>query len=398
MAAAKRIRLVVDIDASLGVITIDGGRLKQVLYNYLSNALKFTPEGGTVSVRAFGEDATTFRIEVQDTGQGISADGMTRLFREFEQLDGHRRGGTGLGLALTKRLVEAQGGSVGAISRVGGGSTFHAVLPRTAKIGSALPPPRVIPGAQPDARVVLVIEDDADDQEILVRALTQAGYAVETAATRAQALARCRERRFDAIMLDLLLPDASGLKVLEAIRAETHNRDVPVLVASVVADRALVAGFAVHDALSKPLDSGRLLASLRRAGVAPDRDGYILVVDDDPGSLGVMQSTLAQLGYRTSCVTEGEAGLSAAEAAEPLAVILDLMMPGMNGFEFLERFRRHAGRRDVPVLIWTLKDLTHEEEELLRASAQSVVKKTPDTEGLAAEIRALCEAREHHHG
>src|SRR5262249_21207882 len=159
----------------------------------------------------------------------------------------------------------------------------------------------------------------------------EAGYAVETASSRAQALARCRDRRFDAIILDLLLPDASGLSVLDAIRSDSRNADVPVLVVSVVADRTVAAGFAVHDALPKPLDAARLLTSLRSARVPPDRDGYILVVDDDPGSLGVMQTTLAQLGYRTTCVADGEAGLAAAAHQQPLAVVLDLMMPGMNG-------------------------------------------------------------------
>jgi CheY-like chemotaxis protein len=164
-----------------------------------------------------------------------------------------------------------------------------------------------------------------------------------------------------------------------------------VIVVSVVADEKLAAAFAVHDALSKPLHRERLLRSLQRAGVTPDRDGRILVVDDDPGSLQLMETTLRELGYRTTCVHEGQRGLEEARASRPLAVVLDLMMPEMNGFEFLDIYRRTPENRDVPVIIWTMKELSPEDERVLRASAQSVVQKEGvDAAALVEILRAHC--------
>src|SRR5262249_46488189 len=152
-------------------------------------------------------------------------------------------------------------------SALGKGSTFFALFPRESRTGVPLPQPRSIPGSRADSPTILVIDDDAHDQELLVRAITAVGFAVDTAATSAQALARCSARTYDAITLDILLPDGNGLKVLEAIRAGSRNADVPVIVVSVAAESA--AGFAVQDALSKPLDAVRLLASLSRADVRP---------------------------------------------------------------------------------------------------------------------------------
>src|SRR5690606_24166913 len=191
----------------------------------------------------------------------------------------------------------------------------------------------------------------------------------------AQALARCREQAFDAITLDLLLPDMSGLEVLQKIRQDGRNREVPVVVVTVIAERGALAGFAVSDILPKPVEQGALLAALERAGVPPHRGGAVLVVDDDPGSLRLMAATLERLGYATRCETGGESALRVAAEAPPRAVILDLVMPGMSGFEFLEHFRRDPKSRRVPVIIWTVKDLSEEELARLRASADAIVSK-----------------------
>jgi CheY-like chemotaxis protein len=208
-----------------------------------------------------------------------------------------------------------------------------------------------------------------------VKVLTKAGYAVEAATTGAQAQALGRARAFDAITLDLLLPDMSGLEVLRAIRAEGKNREVPVLVITVVTDAGAMAGFAVDDFLCKPLDGAALLASLRRARILPEQPGTVLVVDDDPAALTLMSATLAQLGYRVSCAADGEEGLRAARAAAPVGLVLDLLMPGMDGFAFLEHFRQLPGCALTPVIIWTIKDLAAGEWARLRASAQAVVAK-----------------------
>jgi signal transduction histidine kinase/CheY-like chemotaxis protein len=394
-AADKRITVTPTVAPEIDRVTIDPARFKQVLYNYASNALKFTPEDGRIEIRATAADGDRFRLEVEDTGIGIAPDDVGRLFVEFQQIDGgiaRRQSGTGLGLALTRRLVEAQGGEVGVESQPGKGSTFSAVLPRRATVTSSVEPP-VEPIAVAGGPTVLIVEDNAADQRQLVAVLSQAGYAVEVAASGARALQRCREQRFDAITLDLLLPDISGLEVLREIRAGELNREVPVVVVTVVAERGAVAGFAVSDILSKPVSPANLLRTLLRAGIAPDREGAILVLDDDPGALRLMAATLGNLGYESRCETDGERALDAADAAMPRAVVLDLRMPGMSGFEFLERFRRDPRRRRVPVIVWTGKDLSSDEIKRLRRSAQAIVLKTDGGGAVIAELEA-CLGRE----
>ena len=268
--SAKRIKLATVIDPTVTKLVLDPGRFKQVAYNYLSNALKFTAAGGHVTIRVAAEGDDHFRFEVQDSGIGVAPKDLGKLFIEFQQLEtgrAKRHQGTGLGLALTKRLVEAQGGSVGVTSEVGTGSTFFAVLPRHTSATTEAAPPPVIHVAREGARTVLVVEDDVADQTALVAALASAGYAVELAGTGAEALARWRERDFDAITIDLLLPDMSGLDLLAALHGERRNAAVPVIVVTVVPDAKVVAGFAVHDVIHKPLDRDTLVASLVRAGV-----------------------------------------------------------------------------------------------------------------------------------
>jgi PAS domain S-box-containing protein len=381
-AAAKQIQLRADLDPTLGTLRLDPARLKQVLYNYLSNALKFTPDGGSVVVRTCAEGADRFRIEVQDTGIGIAAQDLERLFVEFQQLDtrgDRRRPGTGLGLALTRRLVEAQGGTVGVRSTPGRGSVFHAVLPRQDSGAGSPPQPRAYAPA-PSATLsgapipsVLVVEDNPQDQVALISTLTQAGFQVETAATGAQAIARAREKAFTAITLDLLLPDMTGLDVLASIRAEGLNRDVPVVVVTVVAGRASVAGFAVSDVLPKPIQKDALLAALRRGNAVPQAHGNVLVLNDDNSSLQTMADTLEQLGYRAVCRSNGARALEDLATLQPQAIIVDLMMQDIDGVAFLDQLRQQPQWRRTPVFLWADKEIGAPQYARLAASAQSAL-------------------------
>lgn len=379
-AAKQQVDVSIDIDPQVGSLVLDASRLKQVLYNYLSNALKFTPPRGKVTVRARREGTDRVRIEVEDSGVGIAADDIARLFGDFQQTsEGARKSdSSGLGLALTKRIVEAQGGTVSVRSVLGKGSTFNAILPRRSGDVAAVISAVQFVSAGADAPTVLVIEDDAKDRERLVAALAGAGYSVEAVGNGAQALERCAARTYDAITLDLLLPDMTGLDVLRAVR-ESINGHVPVIVVTVVAERGAVAGFTVHDLLAKPLSESALLASLHRAGVDPkEGNSVVLVVDDDPASLKVMAASLGRLGYLAVCEQDPVRGLRLATEEPPSAVILDLLMPNMTGFEFLETFRSSSAGRHVPVIVWTSKDLTKDELARLRSSANAVVSKGHD--------------------
>ncbi|MEJ7601767.1 MAG: response regulator [Kofleriaceae bacterium] len=268
-AAQKQIRLELEVDRTLTGIVLDPSRLKQVAYNYLSNAIKFTPIGGRVIARIRPEGREDLRFEVEDNGTGIAQVDLPRLFSEFQQLDtgaNKRHQGTGLGLALTRRLVEAQGGSVGVRSTLGQGTTFHAILPRKAHSVAVAPVSVPRTTTRNGARTVLVVEDDVRDQAQLVQTLAGAGYSVELATTGAEALRHWRERSFDAVTIDLLLPDMNGLDLLAAL-AEGERRDTPIIVVTVVPDTKVVAGFTVHEVLGKPVDRESLLGSLERAGV-----------------------------------------------------------------------------------------------------------------------------------
>jgi len=395
LAAQKRIRLAVEVEPALGEIVIDAGKLKQILYNFLSNALKFTREGGNVTLRARGEGADHFRVEVEDDGIGIRPEDVGRLFAEFQQLDASAAkeyAGTGLGLALTKRIVEAQGGRVGVSSVHGRGSIFHAVLPRVSRAGVEPPPaPRQAPRV--GAPSLLVIEDDTRERAWLVETLTAAGYAVEVAATGAEAIERCGQSAYDGITLDLLLPDVGGWDVLRAIRGGGPNQATPVVVVTVVAEKGVGAGYAIHDFLAKPVRAEELLASLRRAGLRPAVGRPVLVIDDDPQARRLMETMLTSIGYPAIEAASAEEGLVLAEREAPAAVILDLLMPGMGGFGFLERFRGMPAGLGTPVIVWTVQDLTAADHARLAASAQAVVQKGGSTGRLMEELRTHVAAR-----
>ncbi|HEY5003311.1 MAG TPA: PAS domain S-box protein [Ktedonobacteraceae bacterium] len=266
LAAEKRIRIETEIDPTLIEIVLDPVRFKQVLYNYLSNAVKFTPDEGKILIRIVPEQPDTFRIEVQDTGIGVRPEDLGRLFVEFQQLDAStskKYQGTGLGLALTRRLVEAQGGSVGVQSQPEIGSTFFAILPRACQVrieerSEIILPKKPLPGA----RCILIIDDDMRDREQLAQICINAGYAVELAKTGQEAVNLCRQQTFDLITLDLILPDLDGWDVLRAIRAEERNQDTPIIVVTVVKERGIGAGFAIQDVLTKPIQIGEVQQTL----------------------------------------------------------------------------------------------------------------------------------------
>ncbi|MBI5720347.1 MAG: PAS domain S-box protein [Burkholderiales bacterium] len=432
-AVAKMLTIRVQVDPAVAQLVIDPRRLKQVLYNYLSNALKFTPEGGCVTVRALPEDTAgqggtpRWRLEVEDTGIGIRPEDIGRLFTEFHQLDGSlakRHAGTGLGLALTRRLVEAQGGTVGARSVFGEGSVFHAVLPRVAAVAAgaeaasaadstdlaqttevtwrgpaaspaaaAAGPPAGAPGAGHAARpapsrgapaaspAVLVVEDSRLDGGALTEALSGAGFAVAWATSAAAALQLSRERRFAAITLDLLLPDRPGLELLADIREAGPNRETPVLVVTVRGHPLPLEAYAVADVLSKPVRGPAVLAALAHIGVAAPRGREagarqaVMVVDDEGPARALIGSALESAGYEVALFEGAAAALQALPTLRPAAAIVDLSMPGLDGFAMLERLREMPEARTLPVLVWTSRDLDADDRRHLHARADAVLSK-----------------------
>jgi PAS domain S-box-containing protein len=390
LAAQKRIRLTTAVDPALIRMVADARSLKQILYNYLSNAIKFTPDEGTVTVRLKTEDQDHFRIEVEDNGIGIKPEDLNRLFLEFQQLDfspAKKYSGTGLGLVLTKRIVEAQQGMVGVKSTPGQGSLFYAVLPWISGVAGELMDEEKSAVTLSATPLILVVEDDAKDRAWLALELSRAGYSVEPVATGAEALIRCRDKRFDAIMLDLMLPDMSGRAVLGGIRERGLNLDTPVIIVTVLAHKGIWTGYEVKEILPKPVSPDEILRALRVCGVEPRNREPILVVDDDESALKLADKTLRELGYRPLCSQDVASALRAASTERPAAVVLDLVIPESNGFEFLQHFRKTSEGRRTPVIVWTAKDLTDAERRHLQSAADSIVVKSDMTDELLREIK-----------
>lgn len=372
----KNISLSTNIDADLTDLTLDPARLKQVLYNYLSNAIKFTSAGGHVTVRASAEGPQHFRIEVEDTGMGISAADLPRLFTEFQQLDAgysKQHQGTGLGLALTRRLVQAQGGQVGVRSTLGVGSVFFVVLNRTHGWDTQRAEAIASGALEPEAERVLVIEDDLRDQALLVEALSQAGFEVDAAADGPFALRRARETAYAALTLDLSLPGQRGLELLGDIRGRGASHASPVVGVTMPADLNNNAAFAIADVLCKPIRSDEVLSAMARFRLPAETRANVMVIDDEQVSLDVMQATLKSIGINAVCFQNGRVALREIDRHRPDAIVLDLMMPDFDGFQVLDALQRLPAWREVPVFIWTSMLLTDEEYATLARSARAIL-------------------------
>jgi PAS domain S-box-containing protein len=409
---AKHLQLSIDIDADIGALRLDPARLKQALYNYLSNAIKFTPDGGRITVRAAASGARDFRLEVEDSGIGIAPNDLGRLFVEFQQLDtgySKRHQGTGLGLALTRRLVQAQGGSVGVRSEPGVGSVFHLVLPRlhqpsptaegaagpttdgiadlgaagtgaaaaaapTAGLaGAALP---LLPAANaPVMPSMLLIEHDAQLQSGLATPLREAGFRIDVAPGVHEARHHAAAHAYDAMTLSLLLPDQRGLAVLAEIRSRGASRESPVLGLSLALGEGASAAFSIANVLAKPIRSDEVLQAMAGAGLSSRPGARVMVIDDDPLALDLMRATLHTIGIEATGWLDSRQALLDIDSHRPDAIVLDLMMPGCDGFEVLAELGQRPAWRAVPVFIWTSMLLTDDEYALLAQSARAVLAK-----------------------
>ncbi len=370
--AVQQKHLTVDvlIDPALSGLVIDPARFKQVLYNYLSNAIKFTGDGGRVSLRAMPAGAAFFRVEVEDNGIGIAAHDLPRLFTEFQQLDAgysKQHAGTGLGLALTRRLVAAQGGSTGVRSTPGLGSVFYLELPRV--------PSATVPLDRAPLPRWLVIEPDPQLQQSWTHGLSDLGIDVDAAATGDAARQQADATAYDGITLALRLPDQHGLAALEDIRRSGLSRQAPVTAMTLHTDPGQSATFAIANLLRKPIDAQEVVSAMAGLRLAPNRAAQVMVIDDDPLALDLMRATLQRLGAQAICRLDARQALREIGLHKPDLIVLDLMMPGFDGFATLAALRQMPQWRDTPVFIWTSMVLTDDEYTTLARSAQAVLAK-----------------------
>jgi len=391
---ANRNRLEVRCPDDAGTLRADLTRVRQVLFNLLSNASKFT-EDGRVRLqvgRETGLEGERVVFEVSDTGIGMTDEQMDKLFRPFTQADAsttRRYGGTGLGLVISRRFCQMMGGDVEVESTPGEGSRFTVRLPARSSDRELYPDetPTVVPVGSATGPTVLVVDDDPTARELLHRTLSREGFRVRVASNGPDALRLARDQPPDAITLDLMMPGMDGWAVMQSLKADPATAQIPVILVTMTDEKRMGFALGASDFLTKPIDPERLVASLTRFA-APDCP--VLVVEDDDATREMMRRTLRRAGWAVSEAANGREGLERLQSVTPRVVILDLMMPEMDGFEFLERMRRDPERRHTPVLVVTAKDLSEAERERLKGNVVQVVRKGDySPERLAQEVRRL---------
>jgi len=394
-------KLVLDCPGDIGEMYSDVTKIRQVLFNLLSNACKFTQHGEvTLSVhRVKKPDGDWIDFSVSDTGIGMSAEQMQNLFEAFSQADAtisRDYGGTGLGLAICKRFTELMGGKLRAESKPGKGSTFHLQLPAEIKNQAASDVP-VVSGVSELARYtedavsarqggnqdedrrkrlsrVLVIDDDETVHDMLFRLLSKEGFLVETADDGESGVQKARELKPDVIVLDVLMPGMDGWDVLTRLKNNPDTESIPVVMLTMVDDRSKGYTLGVTDYIYKPVDREKLVTALTRC-VRYGDTAPILIVDDDSTQRDMLKRTLEKEGWETIRAHNGRAALEAVRARMPSIIILDLMMPEMDGFELIHTLRKNPETREIPVVVLTAMDLSHADQAMLANNATEVLKK-----------------------
>ncbi len=405
----KKQILKIEVTEGIPDIYADPGKIKQLLLNLVGNAIKFTPEGGTITIGAEFKDSC-FVLSVTDTGIGIKLEDRERIFQEFQQGEAstsREYEGTGLGLTLTRKLTEMHGGILELESEVGKGSKFTAYIPLMFEKRSSLrkeeislveesgetkemPKPSAVQETQP---LILVVEDDPKLSRLLSVYLTQAGYRIEAATDGDEAIKKAVELQPFAITLEIMLPKKDGWEVMQELKAMPETRDIPVIIVSMVENQELGFSLGALDYLVKPVTREALLGSIEGySGKTGFTKGAvnILVVDNDSKLLDFLSTILKREGYHVSLATGGEEGLRMAVEQLPDLIIIDLMMPKVSGFDVIRELKKHPDAKEIPILVLTAKDLSKEEKNVLMEDVAKVIKKGEvSKDDLVDEVRRI---------
>jgi CheY-like chemotaxis protein len=374
---------------------------RQILFNLLSNASKFT-EQGTITLRvnrAINSQLSTLNFAVTDTGIGMTTEQLGRLFEVFSQADAsttRKYGGTGLGLAISRKFSRLMGGELTVTSEPGKGSTFTATLPVEVQVPVA--PALESPSNDRQSAIgnrqslVLVIDDDPTTRELMARTLASAGFQVETAEDGPTGLAMAARLKPAVITLDVMMSDMDGWSVLSALKADPALAGIPVILATLVDDPNLAFTLGAADYFTKPIDWTRFSSVLSRyrTSHAPPA---ALVIEDDPATRELMRRNLERDGWTVREAGDGQAGLEALQAGVPALILLDLMMPRMDGFDFVRELRQRPEWRAIPVVVVTAKELTEDDRRRLEGQVSRVIQKgATSRDQLLVEVRLALSA------
>jgi signal transduction histidine kinase/CheY-like chemotaxis protein len=396
LAEQNRNRLILEAQENLGQLTADPMRLRQILLNLLSNACKFTKQGEVkLRVKKIVNGRNWIEIAVADTGIGMTPEQQAKLFEEFTQADSstaRQYGGTGLGLAITRKLARMMGGDVMVTSEPGKGSVFTVRLPGSAdaqaRSSTALDGRR-----SPTAGCVLVIDDDATARELIADHLKAEGFSVVTAAGGAEGLKLAKEVRPTAITLDVMMPDLDGWSVLAALRQDSELAEIPVIMITIVDEQRRGIALGAAGYLTKPIDRERLrhvIGPFR----APARPTRVLMVEDDVVQRERMRGWLEGPQWTVREAENGREALRRIQENKPDVILLDLMMPEMDGFAVVAALQKETGWQDIPVIVITARDLDAKDRERLNSGVQSVlVKERFRPADLVERVRRLVQTK-----
>jgi PAS domain S-box-containing protein len=401
-------RIVVNCPDTIGSMYTDQIRVRQALMNLVSNASKFTSNGTVTVSAARGRTADGERVEfaVTDTGIGMSPDQLAKLFQEFSQADSsttRKYGGTGLGLAISRRFCQMMGGDISVESELGRGSKFVITLP--VHVGDIEKPARMPEPARlratrssQQAPLILIVDDDPTVREVVGRYLEREGFMVAEADGGREGLRLARELNPAAITLDITMPDLDGWTVLAAIKGDPTLADIPVILLTILDEKNRGFALGASEYLVKPVDRDKLVRVLRQ--LSTPSGGSILVVDDDQMSRIGLRNALQHAGWQVVEADNGQIALTRLNEARPIAILLDLMMPEMDGFEFIDEVRQHEDWREIPIIVITARDVTAEDRARLNGRVESVIRKGGRDDMLrqVCLVLAKCVDRQAHEG
>ena len=384
---------------NLGIVTIDVTKTRQILLNLLSNAAKFTQDG-TITIKAkryHDHEQEWFDIAVSDTGIGMTPDQLEQVFQEFTQADAsttRKYGGTGLGLPISRHFAKAMGGDIIVVSKAGSGSTFRVMLPAIVEQKSGVyimdaSDRNTTKHRAEDADVtVLVIDDDDIVQDLVTKQLLREGYNVISAYNGTEGLKAVREAKPDVILLDIMMPEVDGWMVLSELKDDAQFQHIPIIVHSMINEKRRGFSLGASDYLSKPVDL-KVLSTVIKRYVKEDATAFnVLILEDDPATQEIFKRATEKQGWSAKVAENGRIGLAKLTEQMPDIILLDLMMPEMDGLEFLDTMRQNPAWQDIPVIAVTAKVLTEADKAQLNLQAQRVIKKAENAPSdLVQQIR-----------